>query len=162
MENLIQTFSNSVFGEIRIVVEKENPLFVASDVAISLGYSNPRDAVNRHVDSEDRADVVIHDGSQKRLMTAINESGVYSLIFGSKLDSAKQFKKWVTSEVLPSIRKHGAYATDQVIEKVMNDPDFGIQLLKTLKDERQLRQLAESKASLLEEVTREQAPKVLS
>ena len=89
------------------------------DIAKTLGYSNPRDALSKHVDQEDKIpDVAIHDGSQKRNMTIINESGVYSLVFGSKLPSAKRFKHWVTSEVLPQLRKTGKYAvrTDRQTE----------------------------------------------
>ena len=85
------------------------PYFVGKDIAETLGYSNTRDALARHVDNEDKADVVIHDGSQRRKVTAINESGMYALIFGSDLEKAKEFKHWVTSEVLPSIRKTGGY-----------------------------------------------------
>lgn len=142
--NELKIFKNPYFGEIRTVTsELGEPLFVASDVCSALGYSNSRDAVSRHVDSEDRSDVVIHDGSQNRQMTAINESGVYSLVFGSKLETAKAFKKWVTSEVLPVIRKHGAYMTKSTIEKVLTDPDTLIQLAQTLKEERRQKELAQ-------------------
>ena len=78
-------------------------------------------------------------------MTFVNESGLYSLIFGSKLDSAKAFKKWVTSEVLPTIRKHGVYATPQTIDNLLADPDNAIKVFQALKEERQLRQIAEAK-----------------
>lgn len=142
--NEIKIFSNPQFGEIRTAKnENGEPLFVASDVCGALGYSNSRDAISRHVDSDDKSDVVIHDGSQNRQMTAINESGVYSLVFGSKLETAKAFKKWVTSEVLPTIRKHGAYMTQSTIEKVLTDPDTLIQLAQTLKEERRQRELAQ-------------------
>ena len=82
--------------------------FVGKDVAEALGYSNTRDALTKHIDNEDRADVAIHDGRQNRSMIIINESGLYSLVFSSKLPSAKKFKHWVTREVLPSIRKTGS------------------------------------------------------
>jgi len=118
MDTQIQIFNNPQFGVIRTAKsDSGEPLFIASDVCSALGYSNSRDAINRHVDIDDRSDVVIHDGSQNRQMTSINESGVYSLIFGSKLDTAKIFKKWVTSEVLPSIRKNGGYIITKEEEK---------------------------------------------
>ncbi len=89
--------------------------FVGKDIAEVLGYSNTRDALAKHVDVEDKATVAIHDGSQNRNVTVINESGVYALIFGSKLPTAKKFKHWVTSEVLPSIRKTGGYGIDTTL-----------------------------------------------
>lgn len=131
------------------------------DLCRALGYSNGRDAVAKHVDEGDVAKRDTTDSiGRTQLLTYVNESGMYSLVLGSKLPQAKEFKHWVTSEVLPSIRMHGAYMTTATIEKVMNDPDSWIKLLQTLKEERQQRQLAESKATLLEEVTKEQAPKV--
>ena len=89
--------------------------FAGKDVAEILGYSNTRDALAKHVDAEDKATVAIHDGSQNRNVTVINESGVYALIFGSKLPTAKKFKHWVTSEVLPAIRKTGNYGVDTTL-----------------------------------------------
>jgi len=113
MEKHIQVFNNTEFGEIRTMEINGEPWFVGKDVATALGYSNPRDAMFRHVDSEDKNTVAFHDGNKGNPnQTIINESGMYSLILGSKLDGAKRFKRWVTSEVLPSIRKSGAYATD--------------------------------------------------
>ena len=108
--NELQIFSNPEFGNVRVVEIDGEPWMVGKDVAEALGYSNPRDALATHVDEEDKATVAIHDGSQNRNMTAINESGLYSLVLSSKLPTAKQFKRWVTSEVLPSIRKTGAYS----------------------------------------------------
>ena len=116
MDNL-QVFTKDEFGTIRTVQMNGEIYFVGKDVATALGYSNTRDAIAKHVETEDKSDVAIHDGSQNRTMAAINESGLYALIFGSKLESAKRFKHWVTSEVLPSIRKHGIYATDNVIDE---------------------------------------------
>ena len=114
MKNHIQVFNNTEFGEIRTVKINGEPYFVGKDVAAALGYSNPRKAIGDHVDQEDKTDgVTIRDSigrDQKPIV--INESGLYSLIMGSKLDGAKRFKRWVTSEVLPSIRKTGAYAVD--------------------------------------------------
>lgn len=124
--NNLQPFNNPEFGTIR-TLEKDNEVwFIGKDVAEILGYSNTRDALTKHVDSEDKAGVAIHDGRQNRSMIIINESGLYSLVLSSKLPTAKKFKRWVTNEVLPSIRKHGIYATTQTIETMLADPDNAI------------------------------------
>lgn len=113
MENQLQVFNNAEFGQVRTIVKNEEVWFVGKDVAEALGYSNTRDALTKHIDNEDRADVAIHDGRQNRSMIIINESGLYSLVFSSKLPSAKKFKHWVTREVLPLIRKTGSYSMKQ-------------------------------------------------
>jgi anti-repressor protein len=107
----IEIFKNPEFGEIRTVVIDDEPWFVGKDVADALGYSNSRDAFVRHVDDEDKTSVVIPDvgSNYKSKSTLINESGLYSLVLSSKLPTAKKFKRWVTSEVLPAIRKTGGY-----------------------------------------------------
>lgn len=107
--NEIQIFNSPEFGEIRTVIIDGEPWFVGNDVARALGYAKPRNAIATHVDEEDalKQGTLTNGGEQSALV--INESGLYSLIFGSKLESAKKFKKWVTSEVLPSIRKNGSY-----------------------------------------------------
>ena len=106
--NGLQIFNSPDFGEIRALEIDGEPWFVGKGIAVALGYSNPRDALARHVDEEDKNSVAFHDGtSGNPNQTIINESGVYSLIFSSKLPGAKKFKRWVTSEVLPSIRKTG-------------------------------------------------------
>lgn len=111
--NELSIFENQEFGQVRVVEVGNEPWFVGKDIAEALGYSNTRDALATHVDNEDKADVVIHDGRQKRTMNGINESGMYSLILSSKLPTAKKFKHWVTSEILPSIRKNGHYITSK-------------------------------------------------
>lgn len=112
MANEVQIFENAEFGKVRTIVKDGEPYFIGKDVAEILGYSNTRDALAKHVDDEDKNTVAIRDGIQGNPnLTIINESGVYALIFGSKLPKAKQFKRWVTSEVLPSIRKTGSYST---------------------------------------------------
>lgn len=147
--NELQIF-NFEDNEVRTQVINDEPWFVGKDVAEVLGYSNARDALSRHVAVEDKADVVIHDGSQNRTMNIINESGMYALVFGSKLPEARRFKNWVTKEVLPSIRKTGSYqipkdpmnalrlmfqATEQTQEKV-KEVDFRvIQLEENVKIE---------------------------
>lgn len=112
--NELRTFNNPEFGTIRTIEQNGEPWFVGKDVAEVLGYTNPRDALAKHVDSEDRNTVAICDGTPGNPNTAIiNESGLYSLILSSKLPTAKKFKRWVTSEVLPSIRKTGGYIAGQ-------------------------------------------------
>lgn len=102
-------------NQVRTLLINDEPWFVGKDVAEILGYSNPRDALSKHVDSEDKNSVAIHDGNKGNPnLTIINESGVYALVFSSKLQSAKKFKHWVTSEVLPILRKTGSYATPQL------------------------------------------------
>ena len=109
MTSELKVFENPAFGRVRTVETDNEPWFVGKDVAEALGDSNARDALSRHVDEEDKATVAFHDGSQNRNVTAVNESGLYSLILSSKLPGAKEFKRWVTSEVIPAIRKTGGY-----------------------------------------------------
>ncbi|MCM1439910.1 MAG: Bro-N domain-containing protein [Roseburia sp.] len=107
--NDLQVFNNAEFGSIRTVTIDGEPWFVGKDVAAALGYKDTADALKKHVDSEDKLTRRFADSGQNREMYIINESGLYALIFGSKLESAKQFKHWVTSEVLPILRKTGRY-----------------------------------------------------
>jgi prophage antirepressor-like protein len=107
----IQVFENTEFGKIRSLIIDNEPWFVGKDVAESLGYKDTSDALKKHIDEDDKLGRQIADSGQKRMTYIINESGLYSLILGSKLESAKKFKRWVTSEVLPSIRKTGNYTT---------------------------------------------------
>lgn len=134
----IQIFKNNDFGEIRAIEYKGEPWIVGRDLTEKLGYRNGSRDINRHVDIEDRTILSIHDGVQKREMAIVNESGVYSLVLGSEMKEAKKFKRWVTKEVLPSIKKHGAYLTDEKIEEVLMDPDTIIKLATQLKEERVL------------------------
>ena len=126
--NELKIFEHPDFGKIRTVTIDDEPYLVGKDVAEVLGYQNGSRDINRHVDEDDRRKVMIFDGNQDKETIIINESGLYSLILGSKLPGAKKFKRWVTSEVLPSIRKHGAYMTDETIEQVLSDPDTIIRL----------------------------------
>ena len=110
MKNELIKFDNAEFGSVRVMMIDGEPWFVGKDIAIALGYKNVRDAMRKHVDDEDKTGSQIATPSRgKQQVTIINESGLYSLILSSKLDSARQFKRWVTSEVLPSIRKTGSY-----------------------------------------------------
>lgn len=113
--NELQIFNSEEFGDIRTVTIDNEPWFVGIDVAKSLGYANPKNAVPKHVSEEDKLNTQIEYAGQRREVTIINESGLYSLIFGSKLESAKRFKRWVTSEVLPVIRKTGSYQKPMTI-----------------------------------------------
>jgi prophage antirepressor-like protein len=137
VEKKLQVFENEEFGKVRVLEMDGQPWFVGKDVADILNYRNTRDALKKHVDEEDKADVAIHDGSQNRNMTVINESGLYSLILSSKLPQAKKFKRWVTSEVLPSIRRHGAYITGETLEKMLQSSEFTSELLNKLLAERE-------------------------
>ena len=134
----IQIFNNPEFGDIRTVDLNGEPWFVGKDIAAALGYGEGKslaNAVANHVDDVDKGvtEMMTPGGMQK--MVIVNESGVYSLIFGSKLEGAVRFKRWVTGEVLPSIRKHGAYMTPQKIEEALLNPDTIISLAQQLKEE---------------------------
>lgn len=131
----LQTF-NFEDLTVRALTIEEEPYFVGKDVANILGYKNGSRDINAHVDAEDKLTYQISTSGQRRNQTIINESGLYSLIFSSKLESAKRFKRWVTSEVLPAIRKHGIYATDNVIEQTLRDPDYIINVLTEYKKEK--------------------------
>lgn len=148
--NELQIF-NFDSNEIRTVVVNEEPYFVGKDVAKVLGYKNTREALKYHVDNEDKKDgVAIHDSiGRTQKPVVINESGLYSLIFSSKLDSAKRFKRWVTSEVLPAIRKHGIYVTDNVIEQTIQNPDYIITVLTEFKKEKEQRMLLQQQVGEL-------------
>lgn len=132
--NEIQVFNNPALGEVRAVTINNEPWFAGKDVAQVLGYANPQKAVRDHVDDEDRTvnDSFTVNGTQVIL---INESGLYSLVMSSKLPSAKEFKRWITSEVLPSVRKHGAYMTPETLQAAILNPDTMIQLCQQLKAE---------------------------
>lgn len=124
--NELQIFNKEEFGRIRALVIDDEPHFVGKDVAIALGYKDTSDALKVHVAGDDKLTRCFTDSGQRRNMTVINESGLYSLIFGSKLEKAKKFKKWVTSEVLPSIRKTGSYNSNDLNQQkkyidIMND-----------------------------------------
>ena len=128
--NDIQIFNNEQFGQVRVITKDGEPWFVGKDIAEVLGYLNTAKAIRDHVDIEDKLSERIVLSGQNREVILINESGLYSLILGSKLPTAKKFKKWVTSDVLPSIRKHGMYATDELI----NNPDLLIAAATKIKE----------------------------
>lgn len=138
--NELQIFNNSEFGEVRVLEINSEPWFIGKDVAEVLGYKNGSRDINRHVDEDDRQNYQNGTLESNRGLTIINESGLYSLILSSKLPNAKKFKKWVTGEVLPTIRKHGMYAT----EELLDNPDLLISVAKELKFERERRKLLEA------------------
>lgn len=159
--NDIQIFNSEQFGEVRTAGTSQEPIFCAADICRALGYNNGRDAISRHCDE---GDVVKHDTpttSGVQTMTFVTESGLYSLIFGSKLESAKQFKKWVTSEVLPTIRKHGMYATGETIEQILTSPENAILILQAIQKERKERLAAQQQVEKLEAQAIEDKPKII-
>lgn len=141
--NDLQIFNSPEFGAIRTIEKDGEPWFVGKDVAAALGYEKPTDAVRKHVDVEDRGISKMETSSGAQETTIINESGLYSLVLSSKLPTAKKFKRWVTSEVIPSIRKHGAYMTPETLEAAILNPDTMIKLCTALKDEQDKRKALE-------------------
>lgn len=152
--NELQVFENKEFGKIRTVEIDNKPYFVGKDVAVILGYTNPQKAIRDHIDKEDKTlnDLFTVNGTRAAL---INESGLYSLILSSKLPQAKKFKRWVTSEVLPAIRSHGMYATDELIA----NPDIAIAAFQALKEEREQRKALECECNRQKQIIGELKPK---
>jgi len=152
----VTVFRNPQFGQIRTVLRGDEPWFVAADVCRALEVNNSRDAVAR-LDGDEKTAVVLTDTSsngviQKRAMTLVSESGLYSLVLGSRKPEARLFKRWITHEVLPSIRKHGIYTIDQLLD----NPDLLIASLQKLKAEREranhAEELAAAQGLLIEEM----------
>ena len=145
----IQIFKNPLFGEVRIVVINDEPWFVGKDVALALGYAKPENALSTHVDEEDKTITLIQGtgSNYKSNTTIINESGMYSLVFGSRLKTAKEFKHWVTSDVLPTLRKTGSYliTTDQVSRK-----DLALMIIKAEEEKEKLALENKKQAEVIE------------
>ena len=156
--NEIKIFTNDQFGQIRTITQNGEPWFVAADVCRILEIGNPSDAMRRLDDDEkmtlDSNDPHTGHRGGAQSYNVVNEPGLYSLVLGSRKPEAKAFKRWITHEVIPAIRKHGMYATPETAEQILNDPDFLIKTLETLKQERAARVQAE-------ETNRLNAPKVL-
>ena len=150
--NDIQIFSNPEFGEVRTVEENGTVLFCGNDVAKALGYAVPRKALFDHCKGVLKRNTLTGGGEQE--MSFIPESDLYRLVFSSKLPTAEKFTDWVTTEILPSIRKHGAYMTENTLENMIASPEFGIKLLTALQEEREQRVKLEVKVE-------SDAPKVL-
>ena len=127
--NELQIFNNQEFGSIRSTLIENEPYFVGKDIAVALGYKDTVNALKSHVDDEDKGVANCHTLGGVQEMTVINESGVYSLVFSSKLPTAKKFKRWVTSEVLPAIRKNGAYLTNEKAYDITHNPQSLADLL---------------------------------
>lgn len=157
MSNELKIFESPAFGSIRTVEIDSTPYFVGKDVAEVLGYTNTPKAIRDHVDEEDKLTEQIVLSGQGRDTILINESGLYSLILSSKLPKAKEFKHWVTSEVLPAIRQHGMYAT----EELLADPDLAIKAFTALKEERAKREALEATVKTQEQQIAQDKPKVV-
>ena len=150
MMNELQIFENQEFGEIRVTISEDGePLFVAADVCRALEIGNPSDAVAR-LEADDRTLVLIEGASNGKPVNAVTEPGLYALVLGSRKKEARAFKRWITHEVIPSIRRHGAYMTPQTLEQALLSPDFLMQLAQRLKEEQQARKEAEYNAHLLD------------
>lgn len=143
MTNELKIFNNDEFGQVRTLIIDGKPYFCGNDVAKALGYSNPRKAISDHCKGVTKRDTLTNGGLQS--VSFIPEGDIYRLIIKSKLPNAQKFESWVMDEVLPTIRKHGVYMTNDVIERTLTDPDYLIKLATTLKEERQARILAEQK-----------------
>lgn len=144
--NDLQIFNSPQFGEIRTIVEDDTILFCGSDVARALGYAKPQNAVTTHCKGALKRGTLTSKGNQE--MTFIPESDLYRLVFRSKLPSAEQFTDWVTTEVLPSVRRHGAYMTPQTLQAAIADPDYLLQIVTSLKletDKRKALEVANSR-----------------
>lgn len=170
IQNNIEVFENPIFGQIRMVMLDDEPWFVGKDICEVFGDTNYRRSLS-NIDDSDKGVSQIDTPGGKQKMTIVNESSLYSLLFQMQPQKAKgvsqndtlinerkeklhKFKRWVTSEVLPSIRKHGAYATKDTIDKIISNPDYGIMLLQNLKEEREKREEAERKNAILSHVNK--------
>lgn len=158
MSETIKTFTSEQFGDVRVTTINGEPWFVAADVCRALELDQVTNAVRKLDDDEKGTTLISIKGGQgavnEKAVNIVSEPGLYSLVLGSRKPQAKEFKRWITHEVIPSIRKHGAYMTPETIEKVLFDPDFIIRLATDLKTERELRMKLERKVE-------EDAPKVL-
>ena len=153
----LQVFESTEFGKVRTVQINGEPYFVGKDIAEALGYSNYRDAISRHCKGVVKHDTPTESGIQE--MSFIPESDVYRLIFRSKLPSAEKFETWVVGEVLPAIRKHGAYMTEETLEKALTSPDFLIKLATELKKEKTKNKELTEKTVMQEQLIGELKPK---
>ena len=161
--NELQVFSSNEFGSVRTLVINDDPWFVGKDVAEILGYRNLNEAIQDHVDDDDKLNSKMLSSFDIQLGQRggwlINESGLYSLILSSKMPKAKEFKRWVTSEVLPAIRKHGVYATDNMIDRMLANPDAMIAALTELKAERERSRALQETVAVQKQQISEMKPK---
>lgn len=147
MNNKPQIFANEQFGAVRIIEEDGKVLFCGNDIANALGYSNPRKALIDHCKGVTKRDTLTAGGTQS--VSFITEGDVYRLIVSSKLPKAQEFERWVFDNVLPTIRKHGAYMTQDTLEKALTSPDFLIQLATQLKEEQEARKALQAEKAVL-------------
>ena len=150
----LKIFSNDEFGQVRTIVIDDEPWFCMADICKALDIGNVSQAKTRLKEDGVIINEVIDSIGRKQNTNFINESNMYKLVLQSRKESSERFSDWVTSEVLPSIRKHGIYATDNVIDNILNNPDFGIQLLTKLKEERAARVKAERRNAILTHVNK--------
>ncbi len=153
--NELMLFQKEEFGQVRVVEHNGEPWFVAKDVCECLGLENISEAL-RGLDEDEKITLSNPDGNPRagipHQMNVVSEPGLYSLILRSRKPEAKAFKRWVVHEVLPAIRKHGIYATENVVNQILDNPEFGIQLLTALKEEREARVKAEKSVAILSHV----------
>ena len=158
--NELQIFNHPDFGQVRTVTINDEPWFVGKDVSRVLGYADENKAIAMHVDDEDKLNDKTALSLGQRGGWFINESGLYSLVLSSKLPNAKKFKRWITTEVIPSIRKHGAYMTPDTMRRFIADPDFAIGLLTALKDEQEKSRALEAENEKQSQLLADYEPKV--
>ena len=158
--SMIRTFSEATLGTVRTLIMNGEPYFVGADVTDILGYKNSRDALAKRVDAEDKGVAKCDTLGGDQEMTVINESGLYSLIITSKKPEAKRFKRWITSDVLPSIRKHGMYATPETVEDILDNPDNMIKILTAYRDERKANEALKQEVAVRDQQLLEMQPKV--
>lgn len=158
--NELQIFNHPDFGQVRTVTINDEPWFVGKDVSRVLGYADENKAIAMHVDDEDKLNDKTALSLGQRGGWFINESGLYSLVLSSKLPNAKKFKRWITTEVIPSIRKHGAYMTPDTMQRFIADPDFAIGLLTALKDEQAKSRALEAENEKQSQLLADYEPKV--
>jgi len=157
IKNDFRVFNFDLY-DIRAMLVDDEPWFVAKDICDALDITDVSVAMRR-LDDDEKLIRTIYGSGQGREMSLINESGLYSLVLTSRKHEAREFKRWITHEVIPSIRKHGIYATDTVINNILQDPDFGIKLLTELKQERSQRERLEIETAQQQEVIEELEPK---
>lgn len=158
--NDIKIFENEKFGSVRVVERDGEPWFVANDVLRVLEVSNSKDAL-RGLDDDEKSGVdIIDPHGREQTTNCVSEAGLYSIILRSRKPEAKTFKRWITHDVIPSIRKHGIYATEEVLDKMIDSPEFGIKLLTSLKEEREKRKALESVVEVQGNQLEEQKPLV--
>lgn len=158
--NDLQVFQNERFGAVRTVMREGQPWFVAADVCRALEIANSRDAISR-LDEDEKGVASTDTPGGRQVVTIVNEPGLYVLVMGSRKPEAKAFKRWITHEVIPAIRKHGAYLTDEATDALFADPDTFAALAVKWRDERKARLEAEAQARQHLEKIQQDAPKVL-